>query len=492
MSNFGGFDDEEARGGSFAAGPLPHAVEDSGDTIQEVATAIKTPGPVFDAFLKELDLNPEDELDLIGFVGEEALLGAVAGLAIGDAPASTGQKAHATRLFRECLKRAVQRGAPLPGLSLQPQKPAPAQVVAVPAEQKPKEDELHVKDWCDILDRGTFVPLSADEWRDFKKKYVQATGRPPAQEQCPVEEQVGALRCKILRGRAPHVDFALFGPYGRRAAKHRHFDALVYEAGEWKMRELRGPPNLDVWQGNWAVFSTAMIMLNQASVGSLAKYKEGLELLCRLHPQAWGVIYMADMAMRSEHWAYMMDELLDDPPAKFDKDIPWDTVIALSTFSVSGPAADWWYSHVTGPLTTGGAKEAESKIAQIERRASMSQSVGVAGGSHEMALMTNVGTTYHKPPPAHPQGGGGGGGQKKLCMEWNYGRCSKPCPYHMLHQCAKCGSSSHPAQLCNEGKGKGKGKSKGKQQQKSNGNQSSGKISAGDPFGPRSKRARRD
>ena len=140
MSTFGGFAEDESRTERVLIGQQPQVGTGTDVTIQDVATSVKTPDVVLEAFLKELDLSPGDDYDLIGFVGEEALLGAATGLVINEAPASTGQKAHATRFFRECLKRAVMHGAPLPGLILQPPAPAPKPLVAGTAEPKPKEE----------------------------------------------------------------------------------------------------------------------------------------------------------------------------------------------------------------------------------------------------------------------------------------------------------------------------------------------------------------
>ena len=76
-------------------------------------------------------------------------------------------------------------------------------------------------------DDDSFVPMAKDELREARLVYKQACSRHPADEDRPTDDQISALRARLNSGVAPAVDFAIYGPHGRRLMKDRKFKAQV-------------------------------------------------------------------------------------------------------------------------------------------------------------------------------------------------------------------------------------------------------------------------
>ena len=76
----------------------------------------------------------------------------------------------------------------------------------------------------------------------------------------------------------PYCDFAIFGPANNRMVrKLRLHGQVLTKDTEGKPVlmpvEIAGPPDIDVWMESWAVFSTAMVMLDAVDLGILDLYK---------------------------------------------------------------------------------------------------------------------------------------------------------------------------------------------------------------------------
>ena len=91
----------------------------------------------------------------------------------------------------------------------------------------------------------------------------------------------------------------------------RRFDSQVFVDSELKTRQITGPSNYEAWLCCWRVFRAAMIMLEAASPATLDRYADGIRDLSRIHPQAWGIIFVADELNRYERWDTIMEDLTD-------------------------------------------------------------------------------------------------------------------------------------------------------------------------------------
>ena len=108
------------------------------------------------------------------------------------------------------------------------------------------------------------------------------------------------------------MDFALFGPYGRRAAVLQRFEAQVFVDGALHTKRMKGPSNFDSWLACWQVFRAAMLMCKAASPATLDGYAEGIRQLITLFPTHWGTISRADEAIRSEKWGILSEKMFAD------------------------------------------------------------------------------------------------------------------------------------------------------------------------------------
>ena len=163
------------------------------------------------------------------------------------------------------------------------------------------------------------------------------------------------------------MDFAVFGPFDDHAARLRKFTDQVLVNGVLQTRLLHGPANFADWQGCWAVFKNAMVMLDAATLGALNKYEEGLRQLWLTYGD-WAVVSQADVAMRSREWTIVHDEMLQ---GKALGSKPWGEVMRVTAFGeVTGPRAHWWWLHVVGPLTNKAGSSAHAVVERLEQRPS--------------------------------------------------------------------------------------------------------------------------
>ena len=80
--------------------------------------------------------------------------------------------------------------------------------------------------------RGTCPRLPIATTALLRNRFVARTGGPPTDRARPSRDQLSALQYQFLEGRAPFVDFAIFGPYGQRTAVG-HKPTLASEFPWW-------------------------------------------------------------------------------------------------------------------------------------------------------------------------------------------------------------------------------------------------------------------
>ena len=332
---------------------------------------------------------------------------------------------------------------------------APGQQPEPPTSTVPADGEKRkISEVLDQIDDTAYVPLAPAVVAQMREFHRAVTGGDPPEHERPSAEQLSALAHRINSGKAPYVDFAVFGPYGRRQAKLLKFTAQVFVHGELVTRQLRGPGAHQGWRASWGVFRSAMIMLNAASPAALDRYARGIEELVTLYPQAWGVISVADETMRSERWDIMMEST--------PVDYKWEDVIRDSAFGFDTTTAHWWYMHVLGPLAGGARQNPSMTVAALE---------GLVPGGIAPKL-------EHHPSEQRPgrkdnskgrkdSAPSGSGAGKRTCHAFNSAAgCLRPrCGW--IHACSGCGGKFplHKCWTCNPGakpaKGSGKSRSAG-------------------------------
>ena len=136
------------------------------------------------------------------------------------------------------------------------------------------------------LDERTCPELGPDAHLVYLQRYeaVFGPGLAPAPEVEPTSEQLAVLGNVLKHGGAPYCDFSIFGPNNNRMVrKQRLHGQVLSKDAEGKPVlspvEIAGPPDIDSWMKSWAVFSTAMIMLDAADLGILELYKTRIQKL---------------------------------------------------------------------------------------------------------------------------------------------------------------------------------------------------------------------
>ena len=76
------------------------------------------------------------------------------------------------------------------------------------------------------------------------------------------------------------MDFAIWGPYGRRTLRARAFGARVLsDRGEYVPKQWKGPDSFAAWEASWDVFHVAMLMVGGATPAALSAYRRGIKKL---------------------------------------------------------------------------------------------------------------------------------------------------------------------------------------------------------------------
>jgi len=338
---------------------------------------------------------------------------------------------------------------------------APAMVVT-PAP--PAAELANKRRFAEVLDQAddhVYDELPPEKVTELRAEHVRITGGPPPEDSRPTSEQLSALVARLKAKRAPFVDFAVWGPFGRRQAKMLKYTAQVFIEGTLQTRQLRGPSGFDSWRSSWRVFRSAMLMAKAARPSTLDSYEDGVRQLCTLFPSGWGTVASSDETLRAEQWEIMLEQALADRPAAFDPDVPWDYVIANSAYGVPGALkAHWWETRVVLPLLQGaGRGQAASAAARLEDSTSDFPAAPVGARRRRPKTQRGQGQAATSSQP--PQTAQAAGNPKvQFCWAWNRHAegCPTPCPHGRTHRCEHCGGANHRGKDCYSQKGKGKGK----------------------------------
>ena len=107
------------------------------------------------------------------------------------------------------------------------------------------------------------------------------------------------------------VDFAILVPNGDRALARRHFNSRQVDThGNWTYVEVYGPPSYTEWLECHKVFYTLCVSDEVICAGNLRQYEDKIAGYVNRCPDAWGVIYQADVRTRTEHAPTRLGEVL--------------------------------------------------------------------------------------------------------------------------------------------------------------------------------------
>lgn len=237
-------------------------------TLEEVLTTLRVPRPVAE--------------------GEE-----LSGPSI---PVSPIQKGVVRFLLRVARLRA---GLPVEGVSHQvTSESGPNVGVVVHPTTRVKLSSL-----VDSTAEAELVTLEGSEIRRRFSEYKCARGDYPHKDMEPSGEQFSAVAQLLKTGQAPYVDFALFGPYGKRAPKKLTLVSFSYkvETGIWKRVGFPGPSDFNAWWKAWLVLKSTLPLLQSVDSERLEHYGEFIHQLVEMYgPGSWFFIYQADVRFRSE------------------------------------------------------------------------------------------------------------------------------------------------------------------------------------------------
>ena len=344
-----------------------------------------------------------------------------------------------TSLERSKLRRLHLRAG---HVARAPPPPPVVPVAPVPKVVKPKKRKFE-----EVIEQGagdaTFEVMSKEATAKVRDTYETVAGAEPPDNFRPTREQLSGLKDRIDEGDAPFADFAVFGNFGRKAAKLRRFEIQVMVGDKLHTRLIQGPDSHSAWMDSWQVYSTALIALGAVSQGSLTLYQEGIRRLTVLYPHSWGEILIAEEEMRFEHWDRMQEELVREPLPKYLSTRPWDFIVSQSAYSLgkANMCTGWWKEHLTAGLNS--TQRTQTVVS------------GLLGRSDRGSVLApGQASSSTSPPPVAPPKGAGRNPTPKTCDKFNAGNCGAPdgpCPKGYAHQCAHCKSKSHAKLDCPQG-----------------------------------------
>ena len=224
--------------------------------------------------------------------------------------------------------------------------PPPAVQPQVAADRK-----LKMTNVLDQGDDGDFAVEGEDMKARWYQNYLQAMGGWPAEEEEPSIEQLSALHKRInVQDIAPYTDFAIYVPYGQKAARASKYRTHVLASSGYTTKELPGPSTFVQWRACFRVLRTSLIMLDAVGLSNLHAYEMLVERLTRLYPSAWHLVYSADELARSSHSnrirsRVMMEERAGrPPPPTWDPLRPWDFVYGMLVQDT-----EFWQTQVHAP-----------------------------------------------------------------------------------------------------------------------------------------------
>jgi len=210
----------------------------------------------------------------------------------------------------------------------------------------------------DVTMEAKLIPLQQATIDNLFREYADQFGGLPTGEMEPSDDQVSAVKMILDSGAPPYVDFALFGPHGRRAVRRLMYTVQTWnqETNKYIREKLMGPCSFELWWKCWTVLKVVLIMLGAVKTTPLDQYGEFIrELVTAFTPECWWIIYQADTRMRSEgmerirrsaeiEYNALAPEL--KATAKYDPTKPWNEVFRRAALEGTAEVTAFWQKEV--------------------------------------------------------------------------------------------------------------------------------------------------
>lgn len=249
------------------------------------------------------------------------------------------------------------------------------------------------------------------------------------------------------------MDLSIWGPYGLRTLRKNVFTSFILNAstGEWSKKEAPGPPDVIAWEKAFRTYRVAMLLLQAIDSERIDAYIDHIkELHNRFGSECWGLIYRADVRMRSEHMERVKRDLDASPQYGYSSAAPWSAVFFAAT-----KETEFWSKEVIIPgtllLARGSpghrsmrepASESSDGPTPGAKKKSRGKKRKFRGDESIFDSTEKIYTHNRK--------------NVEICKKYNAGKCGdgRPqgkCPNKRSHQCNKC-MGPHPATKCTGGK----------------------------------------
>ena len=298
------------------------------------------------------------------------------------------------------------------------------------------------------------IHMEATELEQVYNDYRTKFGALPSQDVDPTNDQLSGLRQLIMSKALPYVDLSIWGPFGLRTLRKQVFTSYILNAstGEWSKKEAPGPPDVVAWEKSFRTYRVAMLLLQAIDSERIDSYIDHIkELHNRFGSECWGLIYRADVRMRSEHMERVKRELDTAPQYGYSSAAPWSAVFFASTKD-----AEFWSKEVIIPgtllLAKGSTGPSKPNAATSDSSDGPATSKKPRTGRGKKRKYKGDDSVFDEKEKVYTHN------RKKIeiCKKYNMGKCGdgRPqgkCPNNRSHQCNKC-MGPHPATKCTGGK----------------------------------------
>lgn len=430
-------------------------------TLQHVADWAGTTGEVHEQLMDAL--GKPSKLRDIAFINRTVWDNVVAGLKIDTSSGTTTSERDLTPV--EASRIEIFRRVTLLRLGANPDhvgsSTAPP-VVSIGVSPLPSTStptsptrKLKLSSVIDPTLDAEIIQLEQSEVARMYSTYKAKFGDHPSQEVEPSADQLSGINQMLRSGALPYCDFSVFGPHGLRQLRKAVFTSYVLNVatGEWSKREAPGPDSIFNWEKSFRTFKTALLLLEAAESERLDAYADHIkELHGQFGHECWGIIYRADVRMRSEFQDRIRRALDENPNHGYTRASPWSAVFAQAV-----KEGDFWTKEVVTPATLLLARN-KSLPARQDGDSSDSDRGGKKVRPDQPPKKKK--RKYAGEDLSHWDGQAGAFSLNRkgiqICQKFNRNQCGNGkaqsrCPNNRSHQCNLC-LGPHMATKCTGGK----------------------------------------
>ena len=303
------------------------------------------------------------------------------------------------------------------------------------------------------------------------ERYRLKMGDVPRPEEDVTREQLAGLQALFKGSSPPYVDFAIFGPFGRRIQKKLKMSGMVIGAsGALQQQALLGPPTVDDWKASFMVFRTGAIMLGQISPAACDAYMlHIISYAARYGSEVWPLVYQADVRARLEQLGRVARQghslhhraVQNGGTSDFDPGLPREW-----SFRALVDDVKFWRRELEEPallIKTSAQRLGDSLSDDAITSRGTSGAKTKAGDGHANdgggLAKKQKKTRERRDPTSRVHNVDSNGmhltnrNNKPLCPEYQDGKCEGSglqCPKNpnQVHQCAKCLMQGHGTSSC--------------------------------------------